>query len=332
MDWFSLGGLRGLHESLGECRMRMDRKGDVLHGSAHLDCESRLADEVRCVLAHYLDAKNQTVRGVGDNLDKTLGLSGGEGPPESSKGEPVFLHRVTRGDRPRLGQPGCCYLGVGEDGVWNCGPLGGRWQPRRRLGRDNPFLERLVRQQRWTPDIADRVNPTCSGHHVLVGFYETTLVRLDSYRREVQLLSPRLSPYAQEKLLRLQADHHSSGFDLRHDKRLPLLDGGNPRLQVDFSPVALEILLHHSDEVRVCPRKELVGEFYDSYPGPELLIHARELQPHHSPSHHEELIRSRGEFQRLLRADHDPPVEGDSRKLRGTSSSRNHDPLRLHLL
>src|SRR5713101_7752923 len=112
---------------------------------------------------------------------------------------------------------------------------------------------------------------------MLIGFYETTLVRLDSYPREIQLLSPRLSPHAQEKLIRLHGDHSGSGFDLRDDRSLLLLDRGNPGLQVDLSPIFLEVLLHHPDEVRVRPRKELVSEFYDSYLAPQFLVHAREL-------------------------------------------------------
>src|SRR2546428_2397277 len=312
--------------------MWMYRKGDILNGGAHLYRESRLADEVRCFRARYLDPQNQPIGHIGDSLDKAFGLSGGEGPPEGREGEPVLLHGVTGGNRPRLGQPGRRYLGVCEDGVRNGGPLSGRRQPRRRLGRDDPLLEGFVRQQRRAPDIADRVDPNDVGHHALVGFYETTLIRLDSYRREVQLLSPRLSPDAQKKLLGFQADHASSGIDLRDERGLHLLDGRDPRFQVDFPSSSLEVLLHQSDEVRVRSGEELLSEFHDGYPAAQLLIHAREFHPHHTPSHHEELIRRRGEFQRLLGADDNSPVEGDPRKLRGTSSGRDHDPLRLHLL
>src|SRR2546428_6680156 len=124
-----------------------------------------------------------------------------------------------------------------------------------------------------------------------VGFYETALVCLDSYPREVQLLSPRLSPNAQKKLIGFQGDHGGSGIDLRDDGRLPFLDGGDPRLQVDFPSSSLEVLLHQSDEVRVRSAEELISEFHASYPATQLLVHTRELQPHHTPSHHEEFIR-----------------------------------------
>ena len=83
--------LHRLHQTFSKGWMGMDHPGHLIHRGSHLQCQCSLMNQIRCVRAKNMHAKNLAGCGIGNDFEKASGITRGLRLAQSSVPEAADL-------------------------------------------------------------------------------------------------------------------------------------------------------------------------------------------------------------------------------------------------
>src|SRR6266851_2257565 len=181
VDRFALGGERRFHDRLGERGMRMDGLADFGRGGFERLAEHDFGNQVSRMMADYLATDDFAVLLARDQLDESLGLVDGDCLAVCAKRHPAYLDIDSARFRFRLIEAHRRDFGLTVNTSRHGRQVeAGLSHPRHNLDCRDTLGRRLVRQQRRTHDVADRVNALAGGAERIVYLDEAAALDLDT--------------------------------------------------------------------------------------------------------------------------------------------------------
>src|SRR5712692_4392401 len=287
----------------------MNRERYVVHCCAHLNREGRLADQVRGFRTHNLDAEDEAIFLVRNYFHESLRLTRREGPPQGRELEPAPFDLEAC-----LGGLGLCktcagHLRVAEDCVWDHLPVCGRWHTCYALGGYDGFLGGLVREERWSSNVAYRVDAWNVRLHLVIGRDVSSGVGADTDFLEVHPLGSWFAANADEDPVDLDGQVPLWRFDFHFRLRSSLRYLQDLGFQVDLRPPALKLPVDHADDVGVAPWQQLVHDFHHDDIASQLLVHRREFESNGPSSDNEHPSRDDFELETFLGTNYEVTVK-----------------------